>query len=156
MNHRFYPSFEARFWDCVDVRGPDECWEWKSTRAVQGYGVIQSEDRQLKAHRVALELSGVNVGDRLVCHRCDNRPCCNPKHLYAGTHDDNMRDRNERGRVPKGQECWAARLNEDIVQFIRVFYGAGIYTKTQLAERFGVSVPAIRKVVDRVSWKHVA
>lgn len=155
MNHRFYHSFEARFWDSVNTGSPDECWEWKLALDSDGYGAITVDDKAMKAHRIALSLSGVSVDGKVACHKCDNRACCNPAHLYAGTHDDNMRDRSERGRVPKGRDCWAARLNEDIVWFARVFHGAGVYSTAELARRFGVSHPAMRKVIERRSWKHV-
>lgn len=90
-----------RFWRQVDRRGPDECWLWLGAQYPYGYGVIRVyPQRNVRAHRLALELSGVVVPQDLeVCHSCDNPPCCNPRHLWVGTHTENMRDARNKGRI---------------------------------------------------------
>lgn len=97
------PSLVDRFSTKVDVRGPDECWEWRGATG-RGYGVIRDDGRVKKAHRIALEIAlGRPIGPGLyVCHTCDNRPCCNPAHLYEGTAQDNSDDAVVRGRVRRG------------------------------------------------------
>lgn len=95
-------SLAARFWPKVDRSGgPDACWPWMagtSQKTSARYGVIRGSHRQgfkvLLAHRVALALAS---GGRMpkakdACHRCDNPICCNPSHLFWGSHRDNMRD----------------------------------------------------------------
>ena len=92
--------FEDRFWEKVDKRGPDECWEWTASTNSKGYGRLSSgRGVYLKAHRTAFVLScGPIPEDLNVLHTCDNPPCCNPKHLFLGTFKDNTHDMIRKGR----------------------------------------------------------
>jgi len=79
---------------------PSGCWEWSGAkRHGVGYGVVQADGKFLYTHRLAYMIC---IGDippkRIVCHRCDNPPCCNPDHLFLGTHKDNWRDMMMKGR----------------------------------------------------------
>lgn len=81
------------------MRGPDECWPWTGAVTGKGYGKISLAYRHRNAHRVAFELWHGPIPDGLlVCHRCDNRPCCNPAHLFVGTAKDNAEDMMAKGR----------------------------------------------------------
>ena len=93
-----------RFWEKVDTSGgPDACWPWTAGRTTRShgpsvyyYGLIRAGDgerRILLAHRVALMLdTGEMPEDRDACHTCDNTLCCNPAHLFWGSHRENMLD----------------------------------------------------------------
>lgn len=75
------------------------CWEWRGTINRYGYGTISVDGKTKLAHRVAYRTwKGPIATGMFLCHTCDNRKCCNPNHLYQGTHLDNMRDMVERGR----------------------------------------------------------
>ena len=87
------PSFDER----VDrSAGPGACWPWTGPRHSAGYGLF----RRQYAHRLALESAlGRPLGSGMeACHSCDNPPCCNPAHLFEGTHQDNVRDMAAKGR----------------------------------------------------------
>lgn len=91
---------EQRFWDKVDRRGPQDCWEWTAAKDARGYGRVGSKrPRTELAHRVAYRLTkGEIPSGMLVCHSCDNPPCCNPEHLFVGTDADNNKDMHTKGR----------------------------------------------------------
>lgn len=95
-------SMPARFWPKVERAGRSarDCWLWTG-RLRNGYGAIMLNGRWVGAHRVAFALHrSIPLPDRstLVRHTCDNPPCCNPRHLRPGTHQDNQRDAVRRGR----------------------------------------------------------
>ena len=104
---RLESSDKARFFAKVSRGAPGECWVWSGGRkdSRQGYGAFGVRDRTtgrwriLRAHRVAwLIVNGPIPEGMCVCHRCDNPPCCNPAHLFLGTHSENMRDMANKGR----------------------------------------------------------
>ena len=83
-------SLESRFWPKVDKSG--DCWEWKAGTFESGYGRIHSPDGWSEmAHRVAYRLT-YGRPENNVLHKCDNKLCVNPSHLYDGTPRDNQLD----------------------------------------------------------------
>lgn len=100
---RFIPVFDpdpvSRFWSKIEMRGSVPCWAWTAGTFRSGYGAYKWEGKIRRAHRVAWELCYGPIPDGLhVLHRCNNRACCNPVHLYLGDHFDNMRDRKAAGK----------------------------------------------------------
>lgn len=152
-----------RFWARVDRSGgPDACWPWKLSQARIGYGQWKLRGKNLAPHRVAFELTNGPVpAGKYVCHTCDNPPCCNPVHLFAGTAADNARDMWAKGRAKiyrggtPGEQNWRARLTEVQVVEIRRLHRRGVSLES-LARVAGVSKAAICHVVARRSWRHVA
>jgi len=116
IKKKYSPMDIARFWSKVDVQGTGPCWEWKA--ATNGrYGRFGHNGKSLGAHRVAWELfNDKEIGKLYVCHHCDNTKCCNPDHMFLGTHQDNMDDLNKkrlfwkengsRGRTEQAQNEW--------------------------------------------------
>jgi len=147
-----------RFWKKIDKRSPDECWEWTAAQS-NGYGRIYFSGKYDGAHRVSLMLAGIDVPpDACVCHKCDNKLCVNPAHLFVGTQSDNIKDMYEKGRgsfenQPRGESHGRSKLTEESVKRIR---GCdGLLTRDSIARMFGVSVPTVADIINRRKWKHV-
>ena len=151
-----YATPEERFWEKVE-KTENGCWEWTAGKFNAGYGQFAVNGKHQLAHRFSYELTYGEIPDGLfVCHRCDNPPCVNPEHLFLGTHADNMADRNEKGRVSKGEEHYYSKLTEENVLEIRQRVASGKWgIKSKLAKEFGVSNPQISDIVNRKKWKHV-
>lgn len=139
-------AYAQRFWSKVAIRGEDECWLWRaSVLKSDGYGQFGSGKR---AHRVAFELSGGTYENGpLVLHTCDVRLCCNPAHLYAGTHARNMVDAVERGRFKGGQKGRTCKLSKRQRAILRAHKGAA--PVKALAVLFNISEPHTYAVLGR-------
>lgn len=148
-------SLKERFWEKVNKRGPDECWEWHGSK-VCGYGQIrQRRDEGGKmeyAHRISWELAyGPIPEGKCVLHRYDNRGCVNPAHLSIGTKVDNMRDRNEKGWQAHGESIGSAKLTEQDVREICCFLDAG-YSIIEIAKGYEVSQATISYIKTGETW----
>lgn len=144
------------FWTRVDRSGgPDACWEWQGAKQATGYGNLQIDGRSVRAHRLAWSLAHGPVPDgMLVCHRCDNRPCCNPAHLFLGTHAENLADMAAKGRSSRGSHRPATTLTVKDVRGIRARVAAG-EPRSAVARDHGISNSAVSMIVRRKTWKHV-
>lgn len=143
----------------------DSCIPWPYASDKDGYGWCTYRGER-KAHRVAYaHASGAPVPARKsVCHSCDNPSCVNPRHLWTGTHTENMADMRAKGRgavfrsgvsCNQGTKHFKARLNEDSVRSIRARRKAGA-TLTELAAEFNVAHQTIADVARGATWRHVA
>lgn len=98
-------TLRDRFAKYVAPGDADACWLWLGTKTEDGYGQMWNGRRSRIAHRIAYELEfGEIPPGLLVCHRCDNPPCCNPAHLFLGTVMDNALD-----MIAKGRGHWQKR-----------------------------------------------
>lgn len=159
-----------KFWTRVLRKSPDECWEWQGALTSSGYGNLTWDGVHVQAHRVAFALSiggialetGFRVEGkakryrRFVLHKCDNRRCCNPAHLFLGSMSTNQKDAYSKGRkVQPRSEHVNAKLRPEQVREIRRAYVAGEAVQVELAAQYGVSQRAISLVVRNETYKDV-
>jgi hypothetical protein len=139
----------------VDANG---CWVWEGNKCSAGYGNVKIDSKQRSVHRLVLEWAQGSL-DKQACHTCDNRPCCNPSHLWEGTQLQNIRDAYRKGRINrKGENNGGARLNEKIVRSIRRRYIPHDPTHgcAAIARDLGVSTSAVNHAINYRSWKEVS
>lgn len=103
-------TLEEYFWLRVKKGTPDECWLWTGARDTFGYGRVQlgRNSKRITASRTSwiIHNGPLESSKILVCHKCDNPPCCNPNHLFVGTHLDNIRDAARKGRMSVPGKGW--------------------------------------------------
>lgn len=132
------------------------CTLWHGAVDDAGYGILSWKGRRVRAPRAAWEeVNGPMPASLMPCHRCDNPPCINVDHLFAGTHADNTADKMRKGRhrcdPPLGENAGSAKLTERDVLTIR----ASTDTQRALASRFGVDQSQISRVKNLVDWRHL-
>lgn len=138
----------------VDESG---CWEWQGYIDKHGYGKTSVNGYPVLAHRASWQSYFGDINDGLlVCHKCDNRKCVNPNHLFLGTPKDNFLDMfvKGRGQAVVGEKHGSAKLTENQVLDIRRRYKAGAVQRS-LAKEYGVDPMAINKIVHNKSWRHI-
>jgi len=143
-----------RFW--AKVQKTDGCWIWQGDRFAYGYGRIKVRPRTLLAHRVSWEIAHGPIPPGLfVCHHCDNPPCVNPAHLFLGTCDDNIRDRDRKGRGgwSAGSAHYLAKLSEPEVVAARYAYALSGCTQAALMRALGVSQPTASRLLTGTSYR---
>ncbi len=151
INKTHSPEF---VWTYINKTTPDKCWEW-TRHLVDGYGQIQIDKIEYKAHRIIYELTyGKIPTGKHVLHSCDNRKCCNPKHLFLGTNKDNVDDKVKKCRQSRG-ESNHSKLAEEQVLEIRRLYSLGNYSQKELAKMFGVGHTIVGNIILRKKWKHI-
>lgn len=158
------------FWSRVAKGAPHECWEWQGSRTSAGYGNLSWCGSPVQAHRVAyfLAVGGISLLTgfrhdgrakryrRFVLHRCDNRLCCNPAHLFLGSMRTNLLDAYAKGRKTQPRSNHAnAKLTPEQVRHIRKVYDAGGVRQVDLAAQFGVSQRVISQVIRGETYKDV-
>lgn len=144
-----------RFWSRVNVSEANQCWEWQGALTDKGYGRWgYSKTESIRAHRAAFLISkGPIPSDLNVLHACDNRRCCNPKHLSIGTQQQNLQEMRERGRGvnppdPTGERNPAAKLT---LQQVREIQASSETLKVQ-AERYGVAISTVHAARSGQNW----
>jgi hypothetical protein len=157
-----YDSSRIKFLSNVDARGPDDCWPWKGGHSGDGYGAFTDDYKVYKAHRISWALyNNKEVPEgKLILHKCNNKRCCNPNHLYCGTHGDNMTDMMRDNPQAHGG-CYA-KLHEGEIWLIRrlkIPTGKKAngnkqfkFSASYVGKMFNVSVQTILRIWNSEGW----
>lgn len=133
------------------------CWDWiGSKNSRSGYGIISVNGVHRKAHRISWEIfnnkeipQGLNV-----LHKCDNKKCVNPKHLFLGTLSDNNKDRMTKGRSAFGEKHGKHKLlTKDVIK-LRKLYKTGEYTTRKLAKMFNITHQSVWLIIKKINRKY--
>ena len=143
-----------RFWEKAELTADaTRCWNWRAARDKRGYGRFNVNGKPRTASIVAFVIANNRLPVADVRHVCDNPACVNPAHLIEGTHQDNMDDRQARGRTARGSSITRAVLNEAQVVQIKSMLSA--VSNIDLSRRFGVDPSVISKIRHGKLWRHV-
>lgn len=169
----------SRFWEKVHKSSDENgCWVWTSYKTKLGYGVFSLKCRAIKAHRVAWTIShgptpkGEGHHGMCVLHKCDNRACCRPDHLFLGTQQENIKDMICKGRnkstpwdqhprkhfperTARGEKIASAKLTAAQVVEIRRLASEGKMSQKSIGNLFGIRHSSIYKIIYRKSWGHI-
>lgn len=154
-------TIQQGFEKFVIRNGDNECWGWKGCAPKNpGYGQFRYEGILEKAHRASWMIYFGDIPENVyVLHRCDNRLCSNPKHLFLGTNADNMRDMISKGRNKcigqKGEKNPMAKLTADKVKEIRQMLAKKISPKV-IAKDFDISYGHVFGLKQNMTWKDLA
>lgn len=154
------PKTIEHFWNLVNKRNPDECWEWQGADSGNGYGSFSIKSHSVLAHRFSWVIHngtippGEGYHGTCVLHKCDNRKCVNPHHLFLGTQHDNMKDMASKGR---GNGKATAKLTLQQVSEIKDILASPHHwplTLRQIAKDYGVSHNTIWLIKHDLVWKN--
>jgi hypothetical protein len=136
------------------------CWEWIGSILRNGYGCLGIDGRTEYSHRAAfIAFKGEIPEGHDVCHKCDNRKCVNPDHLFSGTRKDNMQDCASKGRTNRthrvrGSQVAISKLTEADIPAIRALVISG-KTYTEVSKIYSVTRHSISNVINGHTWKHI-
>jgi hypothetical protein len=133
----------------------NKCWNWSMSRSQSGYGKVYYSGKDFRAHRISFFYYNGYM-PKMVLHKCDNRLCINPEHLYAGNHLSNMKDMKVKGRAfkPKGSAHPMSKLKEKDVANIRLLFNSGNDLKF-IAKEYRLHLESVRQIINRKRWKHI-
>ena len=150
---------KQRFCERIETDERTGCHNWTGSCSTPGYGQFHWKGKQHSTHRVAWEMSRGAIPENVcVLHKCDNRRCVNPDHLFLGSHADNMHDKIAKGRsnCVRGERHSNAKLTENMVREIKWLLNfPRSISQIEIGKRYGVSYGPISQIKMGKTWRHV-
>ncbi len=143
------------------------CWEWNRSRRAtikgkKGYGLVGINDpskhnrTSTGAHRIAWKIFKGPIPEGLmVLHKCDNRPCCNPDHLFLGTNQDNMDDMVKKGRSARtrGEKNGNCKHSKSLIKAAISEYKPKLGIYRSLSQKYGIPYQTLYAAINGRNWK---
>lgn len=121
-----------------------------------GYCHFRFRGKDVRAHRLIFEECFGEIPKGLVVrHKCDVPSCVNPEHLELGTHKENMKDRDIRGRGAMGEKNGRSAIDSDQVRKIKKMLNSGI-TIREISKLYELSFTTVWRIKKSILWKHIA
>ena len=159
MNKSTVPDYAPKqcLYDHTVLSDDESCWLWVGGVSGSGYGMVpMGKHKRPYAHRISYEVhNGPIPAGMSVLHKCDNKRCVNPYHLFVGTQKDNMVDMVSKKRHMHGERTNTAKITEADVREIRALKEKGV-TLSAIATQFGICFQQVSRIVRRERWAHVA
>ncbi len=140
--------------NCIEAESG--CWEWQGKQFINGYGRIILGNTSTGVHRKVMELVGVlpeNSPDLCVCHKCDNKICCNPDHLFLGSTEVNQQDKVNKGRQAQGESNGQSKLSKMEVMEIRDLLKCGRFYQREVGAFYNITQAHVSTLDLRKAWK---
>lgn len=151
---RKYSSQKERFDNSYIINHESDCWEWVGAKA-SGYGCFTWDGKIIGAHRFSYEHHfNFDCHGFFVCHKCDNKICVNPSHLFVGLNIDNVNDMVQKGRQQRGAHHSQSKLSEQDVIFIKSELAKGT-RQIALCVKYNVSRACISDIYKGKRWAHI-
>lgn len=147
LKEKFYSNFKQS----------EGCWNWDGVmkNKVNGYANFYIRGKTSLAHRASWIIHFGDIPKGIcVCHKCDNRKCVNPGHLFLGSYYTNIQDKVKKGRQARGETNGFSTLREEDVIRIREMKTLGLSNKS-LSKTFKTHESTIRQIVAGITWRHV-
>lgn len=143
------------FWNKVTKLSNQDCWEWTACLQSNGYGQIRFDNKVHYSHRLSYFIHFGHIPeDKHVLHRCDNRKCVNPLHLFLGDQASNMADCAAKRRNAHGTRSPLSKITEQQLAEIRRLSESGCTCK-YISNKYNLHYNTIYKILKGVTYKHV-
>lgn len=147
-----------QFWKRIKIKDVNECWDWLSSLDTSGYGQLTISYQNQRAHRIAWEIThGEIPKDKMVLHKCNNKKCCNPNHLYIGDHANNMTDlaSTHRQGISTGGKLYSGEIY--LIRKLKILKRDGTnksykFSASFVSRMFKVSVVTILNIWKADKW----
>lgn len=154
IEQKYIDRFKTKF-----KKMPSGCWIWQNGLTISGYGQypirVKNIPTTFRAHRFSYLIYKGNIKNLCVLHKCDNPACVNHKHLFLGTHADNIKDKCNKKRQAMGKKTNITKYTKKQVLKIRKEYTGEYGNMWFLAEKYNIPYASIWSFIRRRNWKHI-